>query len=134
LNKALQNDLHWFFFTVNYLSICAGYAGGTEDEEDYIVDCQRKTPGFTFRTDDPYIVNFWNYNGTYPVQSDVPLSTFSTTPPFASLMIGMVLSILSAGTLGIEALGKWPKWPNLSQANILLLWVHVGRSNLDELD
>lgn len=119
----INDDIHGFFFTVNYLSLCGGYAGGTEDPDYVVLECERKPGGYRFRTDDPFIVNFLSYDSQFPVNSTVPLETFTTTPSFATLVIGITFSVFSVGTLAAEAFGGWSKSGLLPQASVGLLGV-----------
>jgi len=119
----IEDDIHWFFFTVNYLSLCGGYVGGTEDPDYVVLECERKPGGYRFQTDDPFIVNFLSYNGELPVNSTVPLETFSTAPSFATLVIGIIFSVFSMGILAAEAVGRWSKSGLLARASVGLLGV-----------
>jgi len=119
----IEDDIHWWFFTANYLSICGGYVGGTEDPDYVVLECQRKPGGYKFRTDDPFIVNFLSYNGEFPVNSTVPLQTITTAPSFATLVIGITFSVFSMGSLAAEAFGGWSKSGLLAQASVGLLGV-----------
>jgi hypothetical protein len=110
------------FFTVNYLSICGGYVEGGEDGEWFTLECHRKLAGFKFRTDDPWIMNFGRYNDTNPVLG-IPLQTINTALPFATLIIGLVLTIIATGMITAEWVGKWKKYEKLAHVSSGLLWV-----------
>jgi hypothetical protein len=84
--EEVEYDIHWWFFSIHYLSLCGGFVGGTEDPEYYTVQCERKAAGWRFRSDDPYIVNFLSVDGQLPVNSTVPFQTFTTAPAVGSLL------------------------------------------------
>jgi len=68
-----------------------------------------------FRTDDPWIMNFGRYNDTNPVLG-IPLQTINTALPFATLIIGLVLTIIATGMITAEWVGKWKKYEKLAYA------------------
>ncbi|KAE9380073.1 hypothetical protein N431DRAFT_432380 [Stipitochalara longipes BDJ] len=117
----LGDDIHWWFFTVHYLSLCGGYVGGTEDPDYIFLQCEHKAAGWKFRTDDPFIINFMSVEGVLPVNSTVPLETLSTAPAFGTLLVGIVFSVFSVGALATEAVGNWSKSGRLAQGSVLLL-------------
>jgi len=102
----IGDDIHWWFFTVHYLSICGGYVGGTEDPDYGFLKCERRAAGWRFRTDDPFIVNFLSFDGRFPVNSTVPLETVTTAPAFGSLVVGIVFSVSSIGIRGVWGLAE----------------------------
>jgi hypothetical protein len=85
----IGDDIHWWFFTVHYLSICGGYDGGTEDPDYGFLKCERRAAEGMFRTDDPFIVNFLSFDGRFPVNSTVPLETVTTAPALDLLLLGL---------------------------------------------
>jgi hypothetical protein len=121
--KEIDDDIHWFFFSIHYLSLCGGYVGGTEDPDYYFLQCERKAGGWRFRTDDPYIVNFLSVDGQFPVNSTVPLQTFTTAPAFGTLVIGITFSVFGVGLLAAEVFGGWLKSGRLAQTSVWLLAV-----------
>jgi hypothetical protein len=102
----IGDDIHWWFFTVHYLSICGGYVGGTKDPDYGFLKCERRAAGWRFRTDDPFIVNFLSFDGRFPVNSTVPLETVTTAPAFGSLVVGIVFSVSSIGIRGVWGLAE----------------------------
>jgi hypothetical protein len=119
----LADDIHWWFFTVHYLSLCGGCVGGTEDPEYIFLQCERKPVGWRFRTDDPFIVNFMQVREMLPVNSTVPMDTFSTAPASGTLVVGIAFLAFGVGCLAAEAFGGWSKSGRLAQGSVLLLTV-----------
>ena len=119
----MQDDIQWWFFTVNYFALCAGFAGGTPDPHYVVLECQRKAGGWQFRTDDPFIVNFLSYDGKFPVNSTVPLQTFDTAPALGTLVTGIIFSVFNVGFLVAEVFGGWLKSGRFAQASVWLLAV-----------
>lgn len=119
----IGNDIHWWFFTVHYLSLCGGYVGGTESPDYVFLQCERKAAGWRFRTDDPFIVHFLSFDEKPPVNSTVSLETFTTAPPIGTLATGIAFSVLSVGFLTAEAIGGWSKFGRLAQTSVWLLAV-----------
>ena len=91
--QELQDDIHWWVFSVHYLSICAGYVGGSATRLDVFLECKSKPAGFTFRTDDSFILNFQRNGSQLPVLP-IPLEVLHTAPPFATLVLGIVYWLL----------------------------------------
>jgi len=99
LKVANEDDLHEWVFTVNYLSLCGGDLYGTEDEEYGTLACESKSPGWTFRSDDPYIINWLDYDKKVPVvPNDGPVVVIHTREPFATLLAGFIFSVLATTT------------------------------------
>jgi len=119
----IEDNIHWWFFTVHYLSLCGGFVGGTEDPVNFYLECERKVAGWRFRTDDPFIVNFLSIDDRFPVNSTVPLETFTTAPAFGTLAIGIAFSVLCTGVLVAEAFGGWSRSGRVAQACVGLLAV-----------
>ena len=119
----IQDDLHWFYFTVNYLSICGGYVGGTEDPEYRLLECKIQTPGFRFRTDETFIVNFLSYDENFPINGTVPLETFSTGSSFATLIVGIVVSVFGVVCLVVEVVGGWEESGMWAMGSVSVLGV-----------
>ena len=116
--ELLRDGIHWWFFTVHYLSICGGYVGGTENREYGFLGCEQRAAGWRFRTDDPFIVNFLSIDGSFPVDSAAPFETFTTAPAFGTLAVGISFSVFSVGTLAADAFGGWSKFGRLAQASV----------------
>jgi hypothetical protein len=119
----IGDDIHWWFFTVHYLSICGGYVGGTEDPDYGFLKCERRAAGWRFRTDDPLIVNFLSFDGRFPVNSTFPLETVTTAPAFGSLVVGIVFSVFRVGISAEEGFEGWLKAGRMAQARVWLLAV-----------
>jgi hypothetical protein len=119
----INDDIHWWFFTVHYLSICGGYLGGLENPDYGFLKCEQRAAGWRFRTDDPFIVNFLSFDERFPVNSTVPLETVATAPAFGSLAVGIVFSVFSVGILAAEGFGGWLKAGTVAQASVWLLAV-----------
>jgi hypothetical protein len=121
--KETGDDIHWFFFTVHYLSLCGGYGAGEETENDVFLQCERKAAGWTFATNDPFIVNFLSVDEQFPVNSTAPFQSFTTAPAFGTLVIGIALSVFSVGVLAGEWVGDWVNFGHLAQSSVWLLAV-----------
>jgi hypothetical protein len=80
-----------WFFSVHYLSLCAGYLTVEENLGISHLACEEKTAGWTFTTDDPFIVNWAVVNGTqFPVaQWGGPPVQIHTLAPIVTLVIGI---------------------------------------------
>jgi len=94
------------------LSLCAGWAATAAADNDFnSLDCITKPLGWTFRTDDPFIVNYGSANGSYPVvTSGVKVEELSTQAPAVTLVLGLIFSSLAVVAfvydLTIDSLGK----------------------------
>jgi hypothetical protein len=115
-------DFQNWILAVHYLSICAGAEIGSEDLTPIILKCQPKLGGFKFRTDDPFIVDFWAEGSEYPVIDDTSLETFDTAPAFVTFIIGLVFSFLSTVVLVGELFG-WSQRSYVPQLGVCLLAV-----------
>ncbi|KAH8588990.1 hypothetical protein B0O99DRAFT_638124 [Bisporella sp. PMI_857] len=94
---AREYPIQSFFFTVHYLSLCAGWIAGESGDVRYIQpECVSRPIGWDFGTNDPFIVNFAAENGSYPVVSEgVEFGEVHTKGPAATLILGLVFSILA---------------------------------------
>ncbi|KAH6718889.1 hypothetical protein BKA61DRAFT_731415 [Leptodontidium sp. MPI-SDFR-AT-0119] len=106
--QEITDGIHWWVFTVHYLSICAGYVGGSPTPLNVFLECESKPAGYTFRTDDPFILNFQRNCTQFPVVS-IPLDVIHTDAPFVTLVLGIVFSILALGLLVCQVFGmlRW---------------------------
>lgn len=123
---AIQNysdEFHSWFFEVHYLSICAGYLGGTEDPIYYHLNCSARTGGFTFRADDQFILDYQSISDSFPVLPNTVNRTFNMGPSFATLVVGIVLTIAGAGTLVLELCGFGHRWKFLDTLSAGLILV-----------
>lgn len=111
------DEFHEWYFEVHYLSLCAGFMGGTEDAYYYQLNCSYRPGSFIFRTDDPFIVDYQAIGGEYPVEAGGPFESFDLRPPFACLVLGIVFSILSLGVVLCDICG-WGRWSDLSLVSV----------------
>lgn len=104
-------DIHSFFFTVHYLSICSGFMGGSATAAYTLLECQNRKLGWTFHTHDPYIVNFGAANGSRPVSmDDVKAVKIETATPAATMVVGLTCSILAVIMYFIDLYGLGRHW------------------------
>jgi hypothetical protein len=89
------DDFHEWFFSVHYLSICAGYMGGTEDPDYVHLNCSLRSGSFTFRSDDKFIADYSSIGDLYPVELRYDIGSYDLRPPFAMLVLGISFTILS---------------------------------------
>ncbi|KAH7403659.1 hypothetical protein BKA64DRAFT_641628 [Cadophora sp. MPI-SDFR-AT-0126] len=102
--QEVTDGIHWWVFTVHYLSICAGYVGGSPTPVNVFLECEKKPAGYTFRTDDPFIVNFQR-EGSLVLVEPIPLDVIDTKAPFLMLVLGMGFLVLGLGLLGLQWCG-----------------------------
>lgn len=75
------------------------------------LECQSKRLGWTFRTDDPFIVNFGAQNGTRPLASDdIELVKVETVTPVATLLVGLICSVLAFLILVADMCDAGNRW------------------------
>ena len=110
--QEITDGIHWWVFTVHYLSICAGYVGGSPTPLNVFLECKVKPLGYTFRTDDPFIVSFQRNGSLFPVES-IPLDIIRTKAPCVMLVLGIVFLGLSLVLLGLQWIDKCKKFPVL---------------------
>jgi hypothetical protein len=101
-NGLYEDDFHEWFFSVHYLSICAGYMGGTEDPEYIHLNCSTRPGSFTFATDDKFILDYQSVGDLFPVVGRDTFDTFNLRPPFVTLVIGIIFIVLSMVVLVYE--------------------------------
>ncbi|KAL5344293.1 hypothetical protein ACLOAV_010722 [Pseudogymnoascus australis] len=91
--------LAWTFNT-HYLAICAGYMGSNGASEVFEQkDCERRPLGWTFRSNDPFIVHWGETNGSRPVNmTSVIKQGVKTAEPVGLLVAGLVVTVLAAIT------------------------------------
>jgi len=103
---AYQSEILAFYFNVHYLSLCAGWMGTDGEEPMYVnLECAAKPLGWTFRTDDSFIVNYGAANGSFPVVIPNEIQELHTKIPASLLIIGMVVSSVSISAFGCDRLG-----------------------------
>ncbi|KAG4410858.1 hypothetical protein IFR04_016003 [Cadophora malorum] len=110
--QEITDGIHWWVFTAHYLSICAGYVGGSPIPLNVFLECKVKPLGYTFRTDDPFIVSFQRNGSLFPVES-IPLDIIRTKAPCVMLVLGIVFLGLSLVLLGLQWIDKCKKFPVL---------------------
>ena len=81
--------------------------------------------GWTFRTDDPFIIAFRAENGSFPVVTeDVKLRELHTMAPAVTLILSVLFSGITLVLFGIEPFIKTTR--HLSQAKVMLMLVAVS--------
>lgn len=95
--------LAWTFNT-HYLAICAGYMGSNGASEVFEQkDCERRPLGWTFRSNDPFIVHWGETNGSRPVNmTSVIKQGVKTAEPVGLLVAGLVVTVLAAVGILVE--------------------------------
>lgn len=91
-------------FDIHYLAICAGYMGSNgASEVSEQKDCERRPLGWTFRSDDPFIVHWGEINGSRPVNmTGVIKQGVKTAEPVRLLVAGLVVTVLAAVGILVE--------------------------------
>jgi len=121
-------DILAFFFKVHYLSLCAGWKGVAGARHTYNhVECVSKPLGWTFSSDDPFITNYGVKASKLPVvTNDLESERLQTKGPAASLLLGLVLTILAVLTFALEllGLGTWMDM-NIARVSTVLMAVCI---------
>ncbi|KAH8816998.1 hypothetical protein F5884DRAFT_778169 [Xylogone sp. PMI_703] len=106
------DEFHEWFFSVHYLSICAGFMGGTENPYYYGLNCSRRHGGFTFRTDDDFILSYQSIGDLFPVEPySNGVESFNLQAPFAMFVLGIAFIILSFALLVYQIFtARQSKW------------------------
>lgn len=113
------DDFHEWFFSVHYLSICAGYMGGTEDPDYVHLDCSLRPESFTFRSDDKFIIDYSSVGDLFPVVPRYNITSFNLRPPFAILVLGIAFTILGIAAVLYEPFRR-PRSGSLSLVSVRL--------------
>lgn len=113
------DDFHEWFFSVHYLSICAGYMGGTEDPDYVHLDCSLRPGSFTFRSDDKFIIDYSSVGDLFPVVPRYDITSFNLRPSFAILVLGIAFTILSIAVVLYELFTR-PQSGSLSLVSVRL--------------
>jgi hypothetical protein len=127
------DEFHYWFFEVHYLSICAGFLGGTEDAYYYHLNCSARTGGFTFRSDDEFILDYQSIGDLFPVLPAVASNSFNLGPSFTMLVIGIVLAAASVTVFVFELSGLGRRWRHIKMVTAVLTLVLLPKS-LEDID
>ena len=88
------------------------------------MECSPRRGGFTFKSDDPWIMDFMSENGTYfPVEGGPPPETINTMGPFVTLVLGLVFSVISTVMLACEILGWGLSWMTIPWPGVTSMMV-----------
>lgn len=105
-----ESVISWFF-SVHYLSLCGGYAfSDGETVEPRHLACEAKEPGWIFKGNDPFIVDFQAAHGDG--QDDLPVilptvlpTELHTRAPFALLVSGLTFTVIATVFAVSEGVG-----------------------------